>query len=102
GSSASADYRLVWADEFNTSGAPDARNWTFERGFVRNRELQWYQPENASCENGLLIIEARRQSVQNSELDSTGTARKGKQITSRIHLRQPDDEGIAPVDLRPL
>jgi beta-glucanase (GH16 family) len=76
-SSASADYRLVWADEFNTNGAPDARNWTFERGFVRNRELQWYQPENASCENGLLIIEARRQSVQNSEFDSTGTARKG-------------------------
>ena len=75
--SSSADYKLVWADEFNTNGRPDARNWTFEQGFVRNREQQWYQPENASCDNGLLVIEARRQSAQNSELDSTGTARKG-------------------------
>ena len=73
----SADYKLVWADEFNTNGRPDACNWTFERGFVRNREQQWYQAENASCENGLLIIEARRQSAQNLVLDSTGTARKG-------------------------
>ena len=77
GSMSSADYKLVWADEFNTNDRPDARNWTFEQGFVRNREQQWYQPENASCDNGLLVIEARRQSAQNSELDSTGTARKG-------------------------
>lgn len=40
-------WRLVWADEFNTDGKPNARNWTFENGFVRNHELQWYQPENA-------------------------------------------------------
>ena len=59
-SDSSADYTLVWADEFNTNGPPDARNWTFEQGFVRNRELQWYQRENARCENGLLVIEARR------------------------------------------
>ena len=52
GSSSSADYKLVWADEFNTNGAPDARNWTFEQGFVRNRELQWYQPENARARTG--------------------------------------------------
>ena len=77
GSSSSADYKLVWADEFNTNGRPDARNWTFEQGFVRNREQQWYQPENASCENGMLVIEARREFVQNSKLDSTGTASKG-------------------------
>lgn len=77
GSNSSADYKLVWADEFNTNGAPDARNWTFEQGFVRNREQQWYQPENASCENGLLVIEARRQPVQNSDLDSAGAVRNG-------------------------
>jgi len=77
GSTSFADYKLVWADEFDTNGRPDARNWTFEQGFVRNREQQWYQPENASCENGLLVIEARRQPVQNSDLDSAGTVRKG-------------------------
>ncbi len=54
-------YRLVWADEFENEGKPDPKNWTFEQGFVRNNEEQWYQPENAFCENGKLIIEARRE-----------------------------------------
>lgn len=53
-------YQLVWSDEFNQDGPPDPKNWTYEKGFVRNEELQWYQPENAFCENGLLIIEARQ------------------------------------------
>ena len=55
-----ATYKLVWADEFNKNGAPDSLNWAFEKGFVRNNELQWYQPKNAFCEHGKLIIEARR------------------------------------------
>lgn len=53
-------WQLVWHDEFNTDGPPDPANWDFEHGFVRNHELQWYQPENAFCTNGLLVIEARR------------------------------------------
>jgi beta-glucanase (GH16 family) len=58
-------YALVWADEFNRDGDPDPKNWTYERGFVRNRELQWYQPENARAAGGLLVIEARRERVAN-------------------------------------
>jgi len=60
-----ANYKLVWSDEFNKDGAPDPANWTYEKGFVRNQEQQWYQPENARCENGLLIIEARREQKPN-------------------------------------
>lgn len=60
-----SDYVLVWSDEFNRDGRPDPNNWTYEHGFVRNEELQWYQPENARCEGGLLIIEGRRQRVEN-------------------------------------
>jgi beta-glucanase (GH16 family) len=63
-------YELVWSDEFNTDGAPNPRNWSFERGFMRNDELQWYQPENARCMGGMLIIEARREQVENSRYDS--------------------------------
>ena len=59
------DWKLVWTDEFNTNGPPDPANWTYERGFVRNRELQWYQPENAVCTNGLLVIEARPEHKRN-------------------------------------
>ncbi len=58
-------YKLVWADEFNTGGAPESSNWSYENGFVRNNEYQWYQPANARCNNGLLIIEARRETMQN-------------------------------------
>lgn len=60
-------WRLVWADEFDTDGPPNPANWTFERGFVRNHELQWYQPDNAFCQNGRLIIEGRRDQRPNSQ-----------------------------------
>lgn len=53
-------YKLIWADEFNIDGRPDTANWNYESGFVRNSELQWYQPDNAHCENGMLVIEARK------------------------------------------
>jgi serine acetyltransferase len=56
-----AGWRLVWHDEFNQAATcPDRAKWGFERGFVRNGELQWYQPENASCHDGVLVIEARQ------------------------------------------
>lgn len=58
-------YQLVWADEFENDGPPDPAKWHAERGFTRNEELQWYQPENARCEKGLLVIEARREQVEN-------------------------------------
>ena len=58
-------YHLVWHDEFNHNGPPDPGNWNYEHGFVRNNELQWYQPENAVCTNGLLLIEARREHLPN-------------------------------------
>ena len=57
----SAPLQLVWSDEFSTPGRPDAATWNFEQGFVRNEEAQWYQPDNAWQQDGLLIIEARRE-----------------------------------------
>ena len=55
-----AGWKLVWHDEFDEATCPDRSKWGFERGFVRNEELQWYQPDNASCHHGVLVIEARR------------------------------------------
>ncbi|MBL8217199.1 MAG: glycoside hydrolase family 16 protein [Bryobacterales bacterium] len=63
-------FKLVWSDEFNRDGRPDAAKWTYETGFVRNQELQWYQPENAWCEKGFLIIEGRRERRKNSNYDA--------------------------------
>ena len=67
-----AGYRLVWNDEFNTDGRP-SEAWTYEHGFVRNEELQWYQPGNAAVKNGLLVIEGRQQKVSNPNYDSQST-----------------------------
>jgi beta-glucanase (GH16 family) len=67
-----AGWKLVWADEFDRDGRPDPRNWNYEVGFIRNRELQWYQPDNAWCEGGLLIIEARRERNQNPNYEPNG------------------------------
>ena len=68
-----ADYLLVWADEFDRDGRPDPRNWTYEHGFVRNQELQWYQPDNARVEHGLLVIEGAREHRPNPTYQA-GTA----------------------------
>lgn len=59
------EWTLVWSDEFNGDGRPDSAVWSYEQGFVRNHEAQWYQEENAFQEDGLLIIEARHENRPN-------------------------------------
>ena len=66
-------FTLVWSDEFNRDGTPDKANWTYELGFVRNRELQWYTSENAKIAGGLLVIEGRRERVPNPQFDSSSS-----------------------------
>ena len=66
------NYELVWQDEFNTSGAIDSTKWNFEEGFIRNHEKQYYtdNSENVRQEDGLLIIEARKEQVENLDFSS--------------------------------
>jgi len=52
-------WHLIWQDEFDVDGIPDSTKWTYERGFERNEELQWYTPENVFQRDGHLVIEAR-------------------------------------------
>ncbi|MEJ7770134.1 MAG: glycoside hydrolase family 16 protein [Chitinophagaceae bacterium] len=59
--------RLVWADDFDSTGIPDQTKWSYETGYIRNSEQQYYtgsRPENARLENGLLVIEARNDSLK--------------------------------------
>lgn len=52
--------KLVFSDEFNYTGAPDSTKWTYEEGFVRNGEMQYYtKGGNSFCDGSKLIIEAR-------------------------------------------
>ena len=74
------EWELVWSDEFDQDGAPDPRKWTYEEGFVRNREAQYYtvdRRENARVEKGNLVLEARKEHYV-----SPGTGRGGKPVTA--------------------
>jgi len=54
---------LVWSDEFDTNGTPDAANWTYDLGDggFGNQELQTYtnDAENVIIEDGILKIMAK-------------------------------------------
>jgi beta-glucanase (GH16 family) len=59
--------KLVWSDEFNGKGLPDNRNWTYEDGYKRNHELQFYtrnRVANAHQDGGNLVITARNDSMK--------------------------------------
>jgi beta-glucanase (GH16 family) len=58
-------YELVWSDEFNTDGVPDAAKWEYDSGFVRNEEAQWYQRQNAICQGGNLVITGKKERKEN-------------------------------------
>ncbi len=66
-SSTASEYgwKLIWSDEFDGNGAVDESKWNFERGFVRNEEYQWYQPQNAYKLDGILMLEGRLDSIPN-------------------------------------
>lgn len=61
---------MIWQEEFEKTGKVDSTKWSFEKGFVRNQELQWYQEQNAHVEGGQLIITAKRESVPNPHFEA--------------------------------
>ncbi len=79
-----ANWKLVWSDEFDKPGLPDPAKWGYETGFVRNNEAQFYtskRKENARVENGLLIIEARKEDYPNPNF-KPGSKRDGRASAS--------------------
>jgi beta-glucanase (GH16 family) len=88
-------YRLVWHDEFNKDGPLNPADWGYELGFVRNQELQWYQPENAVCKDGCLMIEARKESKPNPRYvapDASGGTDQGGRGGGRRWQNRPTIE----------
>ncbi len=74
---------LVWSDEFETNGLPDSNKWDYDQGDHGwgNNELQLYTKENsqnARVENGLLVIEAKRDSSMSKGYTSARLVTKGK------------------------
>ena len=63
------EYQLVWSDEFDVEGEPSTE-WSYEYGFQRNEELQWYQSQNAKVKDGCLVIEARKDFLINPHYEA--------------------------------
>ena len=75
----SNEWKLIWSDEFEKPGLPDPAKWSFETGFIRNNEAQYYTKDNARVENGMLIIEAKKERFKNPGFDPTATTnRRGR------------------------
>jgi beta-glucanase (GH16 family) len=74
------DWKLVWSDEFDEPGLPSSQRWDYEEGFLRNGESQYYtraRKENARVENGVLIIEARKENWPVQAADERGRRNRG-------------------------
>lgn len=73
---------LVWSDEFNTDGLPDASKWGYDigAGGWGNQELQYYtsRADNAVVINGVLKITAKKEDYSGSAYTSARLLSKGK------------------------
>ena len=100
---ASADWVLAWHDEFDQAPAPSPANWTYERGLLRNKELQFYtenRPENARIEDGQLIITGRREPWHGAAYTSASLTTQGKFAFSfgkiEVRAKIPTGRGTWP------
>ena len=95
------DMRLLWADEFNGDDV-NLRDWNFDIGDNGwgNEEWQYYQPKNATLQEGHLVITAREQRVGGSTYTSTRIKTEGEvEFTyGRVDIRAalPEGQGIWP------
>lgn len=73
---------VVWSDEFDTPGLPDASKWGYDigAGGWGNNELQYYtnRVDNASVSGGTLKITAKAESYSGSQYTSARLLTKAK------------------------
>ena len=71
-------YTLSFSDEFEGS-VIDEHVWNFETGpWPYNKELEYYSRDNASLDDGCLVIEARREEMKNRHYTSARLTTQGK------------------------
>ncbi len=86
------NWKLVWEDDFNGNGLPNDNVWSYEEGYIRNKEAQYYtakRAENARIENGNLIIETRKDDWQGNKITSASLHTYGKKsvLYGRVEVR---------------
>ncbi|MDP2887726.1 MAG: glycoside hydrolase family 16 protein [Bacteroidota bacterium] len=95
------DYQLVWSDEFNYDGLPDASKWSYDvgGGGWGNSEAQYYtnaRLQNAEVKAGYLHINAIKEDFEGKKYTSARlvTKTKGDWTYGRIEVRAKLPEGI--------
>ena len=94
-------WQLVWQDEFDNGIGPD---WVFETGTGSggwgNNELQYYRSQNATVQNGQLVITARNESFGGMNYTSARMKTQGRKswkygrVEARIAM--PAFQGVWP------
>ena len=99
---------LVLSEEFNTDGAPNPAVWNYDIGIGPdgdgwgNQELQYYtdRPDNATIQNGVLLITAREEAFEGAQYTSARLQTKDifEQQYGRFEarIRLPFGQGIWP------
>ncbi|GAB2497422.1 hypothetical protein GCM10027084_08250 [Pseudoxanthomonas sangjuensis] len=100
---AAAQWKLVWSDEFDYRGLPDPAKWNYEEGFVRNNEAQYYtraRKENAWVEDGMLVIETRRERYRGAQYTSASVTTEARASWRygrvEVRARLPTGRGLWP------
>jgi beta-glucanase (GH16 family) len=98
---AAQSWQLVWQDEFDNGIGPD---WVFETGTGSggwgNNELQYYRSQNATVQNGQLVITARNESFGGMNYTSARMKTQGRKswkygrVEARIAM--PAFQGVWP------
>jgi beta-glucanase (GH16 family) len=94
----------VWQDEFSYTGLPDSTKWDYDLGGSGwgNNELEFYTKslKNARVGNGLLTIEAIKESIGGRDYSSARlvSRKKGDWLYGRIEVRAklPTGRGTWP------
>lgn len=101
----SADWKLVWSDEFEYSGLPDDTKWGYDigGGGWGNQELQYYtekEEKNARVGDGVLTITAIRERIHESDYSSARlvTKNRGDWLYGRVEVaaKLPQGRGVWP------
>jgi beta-glucanase (GH16 family) len=82
-------WELVWAEEFDYNGKPDAGYWGYEKGHVRNNELQYYTDHlnNVSVGGGVCTITTLLENPDSITSASMNTLGKFDFLYGRVEVR---------------
>ncbi len=89
---AQSSRKLVWSDEFDKPGLPNPKIWSYEKGYIRNKESQYYTEEaikNAEVKDGHLVITSHYDSTKEHPYTSASLVTKGKKdvLYGRVEVR---------------